>query len=73
MKVFDLICELTNFDPYCEIMILDKSGDATKFDKSNLGWNGPSCTDKEGNRNIKMEKGKSSELYITIDKEIEND
>lgn len=72
MQVFELICELTNFDPYCEIMLKDKSGDLVNFKKSNLQWNGPEYKDEEGNLNIKKSKYKSSELYITLDKEIEN-
>jgi len=71
MQVFELICELTNFDPYCEIMLKDKSGDLVNFKKSNLQWNGPEFKDKDGNLNIKKSKYKSSELYITLDKEIE--
>lgn len=72
MQVFELICELTNFDPYCEIILKDKSGDLVNFKKSNLQWNGPEYKDEEGNLNIKKSKYKSSELYITLDKEIEN-
>ena len=68
MKVFDLICTLTHFDPYCEVMILDKSGDAVQFTESNLGWNG-TCGDSD---KAKDNRYKSTELYITIDKEIEN-
>lgn len=71
MQVFELICELTNFDPYCEIMLKDKSGDLINFKKSNLQWNGPEFKDEDGNLNIKKSKYKSSELYITLDKEIE--
>lgn len=72
MQVFELICELTNYDPYCEIMLKDKSGDLVNFGKSNLQWNGPEYKDEEGNLNIKQSKYKSSELYITLDKEIES-
>lgn len=66
MQVFELICELTHFDPYCQIMIQDKSGDVVNFEKSNLGWNGTGCDDNKDSRY------RSTELYITIDKEIEN-
>ena len=72
MQVFELICELTNYDPYCEIMLKDKSGDLVNFEKSNLRWNGPEFKDEDGNLNIKKSKYKSSELYITLNKEIEN-
>jgi hypothetical protein len=47
---------------------LDKSGDAVQFTESNLGWNG-SCGDSD---KVKDSRYKSTELYITIDKEIEN-
>ena len=53
-------------------MLKDKSGDLVNFKKSNLQWNGPEYKDEEGNLNIKKSKYKSSELYITLDKEIEN-
>ena len=65
MTVFDLICELTHFDPYCEVMLQDKSGDVFPLSLKDLAWN---CT---GSDSVKDAKNKSSELYITIDKEIE--
>ena len=65
MTVFDLICEITHFDPYCEVMLQDKSGDVFPLSLKDLAWNGT------GGDSIKDEKYKSSELYITIDKEIE--
>ena len=71
MQVFDLICELTNFDPYCEILIKDKSGDLVEFKKSDLSFNGIPQYDDDGYINLRKTKYKSSELYIGIDKEIE--
>ena len=68
MQVFELICELTHFDPHCEVMILDKSGDSIQFSKSNLGWNGSGGDSDK----VKDSRYISTELYITIDKEIEN-
>ena len=65
MTVFDLICELTHFDPYCEVMLQDKSGDVFPLSLKDLAWNGT------GSDSVKDEKDRSSELYITIDKEIE--
>ncbi len=65
MKVFDLICELTHFDPYCEVMLQDKSGDVFPLSLKDLAWNGT------GSDSVKDERNRSSELYITIDKEIE--
>ena len=65
MTVFDLICELTHFDPYCEVMLQDKSGDVFPLSLKDLGWNGT------GSDSVKDERYRSSELYITIDKEIE--
>ena len=65
MKVFDLICELTHFDPYCEVMLQDKSGDVFPLSLKDLAWNGT------GSDSVKDERDRSSELYITIDKEIE--
>ena len=65
MTVFELICELTNFDPYCEVKLQDKSGDIYPLSLKELGWNGSGCDSEKSN------KYKSSELYITIDKEIE--
>ena len=67
MQVFELICELTHFDPYCEIMIKDKSGDLTNFKKSNLTWNGIE------NDKFRDDRYMSTELYITINKEIEDE
>ena len=66
MTVFELICELTHFDPYCEVMLQDKSGDVFSLSLNDLGWNGT------GSDKYKDSKAKSTELYITIDKEIEN-
>ena len=66
MTVFDLICELTHFDPYCEVMLQDKSGDVFPLSLKDLAWNGT------GSDSVKDEKDRSSELYITIDKEIED-
>ena len=65
MTVFDLICELTHFDPYCEVMLQDKSGDVFPLSLKDLAWNGT------GSDSVKDERDRSSELYITIDKEIE--
>ncbi len=65
MKVFDLICELTHFDPYCEVMLQDKSGDTFPLSLKDLAWNG------SGGDSDKDERSISSELYITLDKEIE--
>lgn len=65
MTVFDLICELTHFDPYCEVKLQDKSGDVFPLSLKELGWNG---TDSDKYRDS---KARSTELYITIDKEIE--
>ena len=65
MTVFDLICELTHFDPYCEVMLQDKSGDAFPLSLKDLAWNGT------GSDSVRDERYRSSELYITIDKEIE--
>ena len=65
MKVFDLICELTHFDPYCEVMLQDKSGDVFPLSLKDLAWNGT------GSDSVRDERDRSSELYITIDKEIE--
>lgn len=67
MTVFDLICELTHFDPYCEVMLQDKSGDVFPLSLKDLAWNasGGDSDEDEDERHI------SSELYITIDKEIE--
>ena len=65
MTVFDLICELTYFDPYCEVMLQDKSGDVFPLSLKDLAWNGSESD------SVKDEKYRSSELYITIDKEIE--
>lgn len=66
MKVFDLICELTHFDPYCEVKLQDKSGDIYPLSLKELGWNGTS-SDK-----YRDSKSRSTELYITIDKEVED-
>ena len=65
MTVFDLICELTHFDPYCEVMLQDKSGDIFPLSLKDLAWNGT------GSDSVRDERDRSSELYITIDKEIE--
>ena len=65
MTVFDLICELTHFDPYCEVMLQDKSGDVFPLSLKDLAWNGT------GSDSVRDERDRSSELYITIDKEIE--
>lgn len=65
MTVFDLICELTHFDPYCEVMLQDKSGDVFPLSLKDLAWNGTGCD------SVRDERDRSSELYITIDKEIE--
>ena len=42
IKNLDLICELTHFDPYCEVFIQDKSGDCEPFTLKDLAWNGTS-------------------------------
>ena len=65
MTVFDLICELTHFDPYCEVKLRDKSGDVFPLSLKDLDWNGV------GEDKYRDNKYRSSELYITIDKEIE--
>jgi len=65
MTVFDLICELTHFDPYCEVMLQDKSGDVFPLSLKDLAWNGT------GSDSVRDERDRSSELYITINKEIE--
>ena len=65
MTVFDLICELTHFDPYCEVMLQDKSGNVFPLSLKDLAWNGT------GSDSVRDERDRSSELYITIDKEIE--
>lgn len=62
MKVFDLICELTHFDPYCEIFVQDKKGDYEPLTKKHLAWNGDDGDSVETN----AEKYKSSELFITL-------
>jgi hypothetical protein len=46
-------------------MLQDKSGDVFPLSLKDLAWNGL------GSDSVKDEKYKSSELYITIDKEIE--
>jgi hypothetical protein len=66
MTVFDLICELTHFDPYCQVMLQDKSGDVYPLSLNELGWNGTNGD------SIKSSKYKSTELYIGIDKEVED-
>jgi len=66
MTVFDLICELTHFDPYCEVMLQDKSGDTFPLSLKDLAWNGT------GSDKYRDERYRSSQLYITIDKEIED-
>lgn len=68
MTVFDLICELTHFDPYCQVMLQDKSGDVYPLSLKDLGWNG-SCGD---DNKYKDSKYISTELYIGIDKEVED-
>ena len=65
MTVFDLICELTHFDPYCEVMLQDKSGDVFPLSLKDLAWNGT------GSDSVKDERYRSSELYIGINKEVE--
>lgn len=65
MEVFDLICELTHFDPHCKVMLQDKSGDVFPLSIKDLGWNG-SGSDKYGD-----DRAFSTELYITLDKEVE--
>lgn len=67
MTVFDLICELTHFDPYCEVMLQDKSGDVFPLSLKDLAWNGTGGDSDS----VRDERYRSSELYITIDKEIE--
>jgi len=66
MTVFDLICELTHFDPYCEVKLQDKSGDIYPLSLKELGWNGI------GSDKYRDSKSRSTELYITIDKEVED-
>lgn len=66
MTVFNLICELTHFDPYCEVKLQDKSGDIYPLSLNDLGWNG-SSSDK-----YRDSKARSTELYIGIDKEVED-
>ena len=56
MKVFDLICELTHFDPYCEVFIQDKSGDCESFTLKDLAWNGTS----DDNDNIRDSRNRST-------------
>jgi len=68
MTVFNLICELTHFDPYCEVKLQDKSGDIYPLSLNDLGWNG-SGSDSDKYRDS---KARSTELYITIDKEVED-
>ena len=65
MQVFELICELTHFDPYCEVMLQDKSGDVFPLSLKDLAWNGT------GSDNVRDERYRSSELYIGINKEVE--
>ena len=65
MTVFDLICELTHFDPYCEVMLQDKSGDVFPLSLKDLAWDGSDSDSGKSN------KYKSSVLFITLDKEIE--
>lgn len=65
MTVFDLICELTHFDPYCEVMLQDKSGDVFPLSLKDLAWNGT------GSDSVRDERDRSSELYIGINKEVE--
>ena len=67
MTVFDLICELTHFDPYCQIMLQDKSGDIFPLSLKDLGWNGSG----EDSNEHKDSRYRSTELYIGIDKEVE--
>lgn len=66
MTVFDLICELTHFDPYCEVKLQDKSGDIYPLSLKELAWNGI------GSDKYRDSKSRSTELYITIDKEVED-
>lgn len=66
MTVFEFICELTHFDPYCEIMLQDKSGDVFPLSLKDLGWDG------NGSDSVKDNKYRSTKLYITLDKEIES-
>ena len=48
-------------------MIKDKLGDLTNFKKSNLTWNGIE------NDKFRDDRYMSTELYITINKEIEDE
>jgi hypothetical protein len=65
MEVFDLICYLTHFDPHCEVMIQDRSGDTFPLSLKDFAWNG------SGSDSIRDERDRSTKLYITLDKEIE--
>lgn len=62
MKVFDLICELTHFDPYCEVYVQDKNGDYEVLSRKHLAWNGDDGDGVDTN----PEKYCSSKLFITM-------
>lgn len=62
MTVFDLICELTHFNPYCEIYVQDKNGDYEPLERKHLGWNGNDGDGIDTNK----EKYHSSKLFITM-------
>lgn len=62
MKVFDLIRELTNFDPSCEIYLQDKNGDYEPLGKKHLAW----AADDNSETDINQKKSHSSELFITM-------
>ena len=62
MKVFDLLCELTHFDPYCEVYVQDSKGNYEVLSKKHLSWNG----DDGDGIDTNSEKYRSSELFITM-------
>lgn len=62
MTVFDLMCTLVHFDPYCQVYIQDKKGDYETLERKHLAWNGD---DRDG-IDTNTEKYKSSELFITM-------
>ena len=62
MTVFDLMCTLVHFDPYCQVYIQDKKGDYETLERRHLAWNG----DDGDGIDTNTEKYKSSELFITM-------
>ena len=62
MTVFDLMCELTHFDPYCEVYVQDKNGDYESLSRKHFAWNGDDGDGVDTN----PEKYRSSELFITM-------